>query len=268
MIIDSHVHIGKISFPVGKNRVSNLRKEDLLLALDKYQIDIALVSNIEGAEFDSDSRLGPKNEQIPQIVVMERTIEFVKENPRRLKALLWIKPFTEGYDNQIEILIRNNRNYIAGLKIHPYLSNLPLIDGKYQPYFELASKFQLPIQVHTENDGRSNVKYVHDVALIHNEIPFVMVHMGLDSDNSEAIDLIRKTDNLYGDTCEVETKKILKAIEVAGSEKILFGTDAVVHGIDTYERYLPMIKVLREKFSEEQVNNVLGKNCIRLSLFE
>ncbi|MFX1537733.1 MAG: amidohydrolase family protein [Promethearchaeota archaeon] len=264
MIIDSHTHIGKISFPVGKNRVSNLKKEDLLSALNKYQIDIALVSSIEGAEFDSESKLVSEDMQIPQILVMERTIDFVRRHPTKLKALLWIKPFTEGYDDQIEKIIRDNREFIAGFKVHPSLSNLPLFDQKYQPYFELASKFQLPIQIHTENDGKSNVKYVNDIAQMFSEISFVMVHMGLGSDNSEAINLIHKRDNLYGDTCEVETKRILKAIEVVGSKKLLFGTDAVVYGINTYERYLPMIKVIREKFSEDQVNNILGQNCIRI----
>ncbi|MFW9993984.1 MAG: amidohydrolase family protein [Candidatus Odinarchaeota archaeon] len=264
MIIDSHTHVGKTSFPVGKNRVSNLTEENLLAALDKYRIDLALVSSIEGAEFDSDSQLGPLDKQVPQITVLERTIGFVKRHPSRLKALLWIKPFTEGYDDRIEKVIRDNRTSIAGLKMHPSLSNLPFTDGRYRPYLELACRFQLPVQVHTENDGNSNVRYVHEAALAYPEIPFVMVHMGLNSDNSEAINLIKKTDNLYGDTCEVEMERVLKAIDVAGSEKILFGTDSVVHGIDTYGRYLPLVKTIRENFAIEQASNVLENNSIRI----
>ena len=44
MIIDSHTHIGTISYPVGKNRVSYLPGEDLIAAMKKYSIDFALVS--------------------------------------------------------------------------------------------------------------------------------------------------------------------------------------------------------------------------------
>lgn len=268
MIIDAHTHIGTTSFPVGKNRVSNLKEEKLLLALHKYQIDFALVSNIEGAEFNSDSCLGRTDEQIPQISVMEKTIDLARRCPNRLKALLWIKPFTEGYSDQIEQLIKRNTEFIAGFKIHPSLSDLPLTDEKYHPYLKLASKLQLPVQIHSEDDGRSNVRFVYDMALMYPRIPFIMVHMGFNSDNADAIDLMQKTDNLYGDTCEVKRKSVIKAIEVAGSEKLLFGTDAIVNGMDTYKKYVPIIKAIQQEFPGQQADNVLGENCVRLYKLE
>ena len=55
MIIDAHTHIGEISFPVGKSRISSMPERTLLDAIEKYSIDLVLVSSIEGAEFNSDN---------------------------------------------------------------------------------------------------------------------------------------------------------------------------------------------------------------------
>jgi len=38
----------------------------------------------------------------------------------------------------------------------------------------------------------------------------------------------------------------------------------VVNGIDTYERYLPLIEKIKDSFSDKEVADVLGMNCKRL----
>ena len=57
---------------------------------------------------------------------------------------------------------------------------------------------------------------------------------------------------------------VIRAINECGSDKILFGTDATVFGIDTYEKYLPVINSIKSNFGSEDVDNVLYKNCMRL----
>ena len=78
------------------------------------------------------------------------------------------------------------------------------------------------------------------------------------------IGIIRSRDNVYGDTCEVNTENVIKAINKCGSEKILFGTDAIVHGIDTYAMYMPLVEQIRKNFSKDQAENVLFRNCQRI----
>ena len=264
MIIDSHTHIGTIQYSVGKNRVSNLPKQDLITALNKYSINFALVSSIEGAEFNSVMQLVPRKQQIPQLQSMKHLIEFVINNKFKLKALLWVKPYNEKCNDKLEHFILKNKKYIAGLKMHPTLSNLKFTDNHFYPFFKLASKYKLPIQVHSENDGKSNVKFIYNIAQKYRDVIFIMVHMGLKTDTMEAINIIRRNDNIYGDICSVENKNIFKAICECGSNKILFGTDAIVNGIDTYEKYLPIIKYLKEKLKREDAENVLYKNCMRI----
>jgi predicted TIM-barrel fold metal-dependent hydrolase len=255
---------------VGKNRVSDLTPEDLITAMKKYSIDFALVSSIESAEFDSEGQLAPPEKQIPQLESFYKLEKFVQPRgdaqPGRptLKALLWIKPYTEKVTEALKQFINDNRDHIAGLKMHPSLSNIKYTDSRFIPYIKLAEKYDMPVQVHTEDDGLANPAYMAEVAAQFRSVKFIMVHMGLNTGNGEAIDIIRNNDNIFGDTCEVKTENVIKSINECGSEKIMFGTDAIVHGIDTYERYLPLIESIRNEFSQEEADNVLFRNCIRL----
>lgn len=270
MIIDSHTHIGHILYPVGKNRVSDLPAEQLLEAMDKYSINRALVSSIEGAEFDSAMNLAPAGKQIPQLQSFTSLLKIVRQHddtlPGRpgLKALLWIKPHTEEVTPALVKFIEENRDCIAGFKMHPSLSNMSFRDERFLPYLELADNTNVPVQVHTEDDGRSDPAFVEQVAAGFPGLDFVMVHMGLDTDKREAIRIIRDNANIYGDTCEVEIDNVFKAVEICGSEKILFGTDAIVHGIDTYMRYLPLIRSLKSRLDNDDADNILYANCMRL----
>jgi uncharacterized protein len=264
MIIDSHTHIGTIQYSVGKNKVSNLPGQDLLVALSKYSIDYALVSSIEGAEFNSEMRLALPEQQVSQLQSIEKLVEFVKKNEKKLRALLWVKPYTEICSSELENFVAANLRYIAGLKMHPSLSGLKFIDNKFVPYIKLAQKYQLPIQVHSENDGKSDVKFIYEVAKEFKDIDFTMVHMGLNTDNSEAIDIIKKNENIYGDISLVSKANVIKAIEKCGSHKILFGTDAIVNGIDTYEKHLPIIKSIKTKFRKEDRGRVFYRNCVKI----
>ncbi len=264
MIIDAHTHIGEISFPVGKSRISSMPERTLLEAIEKYSIDLVLVSSIEGSEFNSDKELMPADRQIPQLISMQRVVDFVKRNRQRAKALLWVKPYTEDRSRELDKFIRTNREFIAGVKIHPKLSNLEFRDKRMVPFIEMAGEYGFPILVHTENDGRSNVGFVEEVANRYGEINFIMAHMGMGSDNSEAIDIIKRNRNIFGDIALVESMNVVRAITECGSDKIIFGTDATVFGIDTYEKYLPVINSIKSNFDSEDLDNVLYKNCIRL----
>jgi predicted TIM-barrel fold metal-dependent hydrolase len=264
MIIDAHTHIGEISFPVGKSRISSMPEKTLLEAIEKYSIDLVLVSSIEGAEFNSDNELIPAERQVPQLISMQRVVDFVKRSDNRAKALLWVKPYTEERSKELDEFIRTNREFIAGVKIHPKLSNLEFRDKRIIPFVEMAGEYSFPILVHTEDDGRSNVGFVEEVAMKYREINFIMAHMGMGSDHREAIGIIKRNHNIYGDIALAESSNVIRAISECGSDKILFGTDATVFGVDTYKEYMPVISSMKSNFSPDDVDNVLYKNSIRL----
>lgn len=264
LIVDSHTHIGNIPFFVGKNRVKNLDGKDLITAMEKYRIGFALVSGLEGSEFDSDNRLAGKKLQISQVEGITRIARFVNDNKKRIKGLFWVKPFIEGLTKEVEQILKENLHCFCGIKLHPTLSGMKLTDKRFYPYLELAVNLNFPVQIHTENDGFSDVRYVGKIASIFPELKFIMVHMGMNTDNEEAIDLIKRSSNIYGDTCVVPHENVIRAIRECGSEKILFGTDAIVKGIDTYSDYIILAEKIQVMFTEKEASDILRTNCLKL----
>ena len=81
MIIDCHTHIGKIL-------TFDMPETMLLDSMDKYHIDFALVSNIEGAEFDEETR-ARVNQIGDRIAASQeaRVVEMSYADVQRLDAL-------------------------------------------------------------------------------------------------------------------------------------------------------------------------------------
>ncbi|MCX7772046.1 MAG: amidohydrolase family protein [Clostridia bacterium] len=233
---------------------------------DRYGIDFALVSNVEGTEADHHQNLLPAQEQIDQIEVNRRVLDLVSKNPTKLGAQLWLKPHTEGFKPEVEELISKNRNLIYSLKFHPYHSKLSFASQEVARYLELARKYDLPVVTHTAGDEDSSPDAVYEVAKRNPDINFVMVHMGLGTDNERAIALISKLPNLYGDTTWVKPEKAMKAIKVCGIDKIVFGTDNPIDGLDTYnhEFYKVYLHELRDTLGQEDYDKLMYKNAVKL----
>lgn len=265
MIIDTHVHIGEmIGF--------NMPEQMVLDSMAKYHIDYSLVSNIESAEYDGNLNIIPKEYQISQTASLEKSLKFARENPDKIGVFHWIKPAFEKVDDKLENMIKDNLDIIHGIKVHPYHSKTALDDPKLEPYYELAEKYNLPVTAHTGGCEEANSIHVYNAAIKHPKINFVMVHLGLGTDNKESIELLGKADNLYGDTTWVPMEHIIDAVNKFGSEKILFGSDNPIDGLDTYHNnprgeisiYPAYFNDLKGIIGEENYNNIMYKNAIRL----
>ena len=256
MIIDSHAHIGEmLNF--------KLSETVLLDSMERYAIDFCLVSNVESSEVDHEQVLIPSCSQHSQLKSNERVLKFVKQHPNRLGALIWVKPLLEAVDASLEALIEENRAVIYGLKVHPYHSRVAFDDKRMIPYFELARKYQLPIVTHTANDQYSTPLHVYEVAKRYPDLNFVMVHLGLGTDHELAIKLISKLPNLYGDTTWVNAKDTLKAIKVCGVDKIMFGSDNPIDGLETLGKriYQDYFYDLKNSLSHTDYEKLMGLNA-------
>lgn len=258
MIIDSHAHIGKfVNF--------NLEVETLLKGMKKYGIDFSLISNVEAGEVDHQQKEMPLEEQHSQVECTKKLVEIVRKNKDKLGALVWIRPRNEECDENLENIIKENLDVIYGLKVHPYHSKYSFADKKMFKYFQLAEKYNLPIVTHTAGDEDSAPKLVYEVAKLFPKVNFIMCHMGLGTDNEEAIELISKLPNLYGDTTWVPIEKVKKAIRKCGEDKILFGTDAPIDGLDMYSNEFYKYYFNGEtNLSKEILEKLLYKNTIKL----
>jgi len=257
MIIDVHVHTGSF--------IKEMPIELILDSMEKYNIDFSLVSNDLGVEVDHAQDLIEK--QTGQIELNLEMIDYAKAYPRKIGALLWIKPRTEGCNKEFDKLIATNREYIYGLKVHPYHSKMAFNSNEVNEYIKLAQKYSLPVVTHTANDYDSSPDLVYEVASNYPDVNFVMYHMGLGTDHNRAIELISKLPNLYGDTSWVKKDITLKAISKCGIDKILFGTDNPINGINTYgddRFYTYYFKDMKHDLSIEDYNKFMYKNAAKL----
>ncbi len=266
MIIDTHVHFGF------KEGFDELTTADVLYSMCEYHIDYAIVSSIAAVEFDHDLKLLPPSMQTPQLTCLQDTLSFVRAYPERLGAAFWVKPYTEAVTAEAEKCVAENIDIIKALKVHPYHSKTAFDGEKMVPYIELAERYDLPIIIHTGGCDEASPTRVYRAALKYPKVKFIMAHMGLGTDNSEAIDLICSLPNLYGDTAWVPVESTVRLIQKASSKKIVFGSDNPIDGKDTYlhnkwgERslYQSYFHELKELISAEDYENLMWRTAAEL----
>lgn len=269
MIIDTHAHIGdQFDF--------YMTEEMVLECINKYEVAYALISNADAVEVDCEQNLIPMQAQISQEDNLKRVLVFARENKGKIGVGVWVKPLTETMTQELEALIEENRDIIYALKLHPFHSKISPMDERVKPYLELAKKYNLAVVSHTGGCEEASPTHLYEAAKLYPEIPFVMVHMGLGSDNKEALDLLGKADNLYGDTAWVPMETTIEAIKRYGSKKMIFGSDMPIDGVDTYvcnpkgERslYQDYFHVLPKKISEEEYKDLMYRNAMEIFGFK
>ena len=266
MIIDTHVHIG------GEPAGFRMREEMVLEAMKKYQIDYAIVSNGDAAELDHQQKPFPAELQISQEAALHRTIQFARKHPDKIGVAVWVKPYLQGVTQELENMIKENLDIIYAIKSHPFHSNIAPTDKRVLPYLELAKKYHLAVISHTGGCAAASPTLLYQAAGLFPSVPFIMAHMGLGSDNKEAIELLGKAENLYGDTTWVPMSSTLLAIKQYGSKKILFGSDTPIDGVDTYlcnpkgERsvYQDYFHVLPQQTSADAYADIMYRNASQL----
>lgn len=264
MIIDMHAHIGE---------VMNFKMpgEVLIASMEKYNIDFSIISSCEAASFDHNNKMLPYTVQKSQETVFQDTLDFARKYKGKLAVMPWVKPHYEKVSNELIAMIRNNLDITVGIKVHPFHSFISFNSPQVEEYIKLAESFDLPMLVHTGNTTECSCMGVYEMAVKYPNVNFIMGHMGLGTDNREAIKLIKKQKNLYGDTAWVPLESTLLAIEECGVHKIMFGTDNPIDGVDTMgvnpkgERslYQQYFNELKDLISQEEYEKLMYKNAIK-----
>lgn len=266
MVIDTHVHTGLF---VSKEKVVDMTEEIVLKSMELYGIDFALVSNC-AEEYDCELKPVPREKQKTQEQAFLEAVSFARKNKDKIGIMPWIKPTTETADERFEEILKENLDVIYGIKVHPFHSDIEFDSEKIDPYIKLASKYKLPVAVHTADYDKASPVRVYNVAKKYPDVNFIMVHMGLCTDNKEAIEILGKLPNLYGDTTWVSLESTIEIVKRYGSKKIFFGTDSPIDGLHTYKQndkgepslYLRYFNELEEKIGKEAYEDIMYKNAI------
>lgn len=263
MFIDMHMHTG------GEAVGFHMTPEMILELMEKYKVDYGMISNGDSGECDHQKKLLPENLQVPQEKALQDNIDFARANLSKICLAVWVKPRTQGMTQKLWDLMEKNLDIIKAIKLHPYHSNISPIDKKVIPYIEFAKSHNLAVISHTDKEGPASPDKLYEVAKMFPSVPFVMAHMGLGSDNSEAVELLSKADNLFGDTAWVPLETTIKVVERYGSERIMFGSDAPIDGVDTYKCnprgdrsiYMDYFEKLLDLVGEKAYDNIMFKNA-------
>lgn len=258
MTIDSHLHLP----PVNDDKDFKKAKKKLLSKMDEAGIDYAIVipDSIQGSDIGD----------------LDTVLDLV-EGEERLFALGAMDVKNQGSDwlDKLDKLLEKGK--IKGIKIFPGHEPIYPTDERFKPLYELLSKYNYPLVVHTgpnpdepEAAKYNDPKYIVEVAQDFPNLRIVIAHYFWPR-VQYCYETTREYENIYYDTSaladkevlektgEKEVKDVLKKTIDADAQSVLFGTD---FSMCDFEAHLNLVDSL--VISESARERILWKNASNL----
>ena len=203
-IIDVHSHYGKWPFPMRGTGV-----EFSLELMKRRGISRTIMSSAGAIVYD----FVDGNEE------MARAIE---GHPELLGYVTLNPNYFDASCRELEEYFKKP-NFV-GAKIHPAYCRRPISSPQNRALVRKIAEYGRPLLIHTY--GQGTPAQVLDLAQDCPDLPIIMGHGGADAWR-EAADVITKAENVYMEFCcsLLETDKVRRSIEIAGADRILFGSD-------------------------------------------
>jgi hypothetical protein len=241
-IIDPHQHTGSWPFP---GRFGGIEMN--VYYMQRYNISAVIISSTEGIVSDM---VGGNARLAEYISGRPGLYGYVVVNPNDLK--LSCQQMDHYYAN---------KQFVAA-KIHPSYAGQSLSSPKMAPLIaEIAARGK-PALIHTW--GVAEVRALGALAQRHPQWRVLMAHGGGDAWR-EALVVAKDTPNIYLEFCcsAVESRKVERAVEALGAERILFGSDATLFDAGY------MLGMYKEaNLPPEAQAQVMGGNALKLFALE
>ncbi|WP_182103377.1 amidohydrolase family protein [Niallia taxi] len=280
-IIDAHIHLSNIqSF---KETAQLLSKVDYSLAGVQVEMEAANIVLAIGMGVTETPKMGfPDYEaNTPMGLDLGDTL------PRTIVYCAGINPYKLGTAAIAELEREIQKDNVVGIKI--YLGYYPFYayDQVYDPVYELAEKYYLPVVFHTGDtySERGLLKYSHplaidEVAVKYRKIRFMMAHFG-DPWTLTGAEILYKNRNVYADLSGlvVGARKELEqaqqgiflqhlrhALVYSNSyDKLLFGTDWPLAPFGPYIEFIQ--NLIPEMYHEDVFYNTALKVFPKIKKF-
>jgi predicted TIM-barrel fold metal-dependent hydrolase len=159
-----------------------------------------------------------------------------------LRAIGIADPNRTGTDHLQRVEVQLRIGKIVALKGYlGYLYHGPDSAG-YQPYFELAARYDVPFIFHTGDNWsrKAKVKYAHpllidEVAVDHPNVKIVMAHFG-NPWCMDAAEVIYKNDNVWADVCAILVGDADHFARITATGYLRRTVERVRHAIEFTER--------------------------------
>ncbi|WP_216831836.1 amidohydrolase family protein [Alkalihalobacterium elongatum] len=273
-IIDAHIHFSNIqSF---KDTATNLSLVDysskgLHQEMEAGNIKLAIgmgVTETPQMEFPDHHAASPMG------------LDLEEELPTKVAVCPGINPYQLNQSGLDTLESELRKTEVVGIKI--YLGYYPYYayDAVYQPVYDLAAAYNVPVVFHTGDtySERGLLKYAHpltldEVAVMRRDVNFMMAHLG-DPWVLTGAEVVYKNRNMFADLSGwiVGTKEELDAKSKGNFldhirhaitfcdhyEKLVFGSDWPLAPIKDYANFIG------DLIPSKHVEDVFYKNAIRL----
>lgn len=202
--------------------------------------------------------------------------------PDNLFTCVGINPVTLHQEGQLEALEESLQwDHVVGIKLYAGYYHYNVGDAIYDPVYDLARKYALPIVIHgglTYSD-HGLLKYSHPLSmeetfLKHRDITFMLCHLG-DPWVMDTAALLEKNPNLYADLSGWIVGDSSKVYRLMGEQtyvdhfkraivfaekydRLVFGTDWPLVPLDAY------IAFIKNLIPEAQWENVFYNNALQV----
>jgi predicted TIM-barrel fold metal-dependent hydrolase len=156
-----------------------------------------------------------------------------------LRQLVWVVP---GRTPVAEVRRRLEAGHV-GLKLHPSLDRFPADDRRLDPYLRLAAEARVPVAVHSA-PGNADPDRIRRLAERFGSVPVLLYHtyLGPPWGRRRAARHAQQQPNLYLETSWCGSREVLRLVDEAGPERVLFGSDGAVDGPWHYVRRPPNVE--------------------------
>ncbi len=212
-IIDPHTHMGPYhNFPIPGDPWA----AGMVSVMDEQGVDTAVTAPMIALE--GGMREG---NQI--------AIDAAHDFPGRFFAFATINPNFSDVEIREELEWCFQNECFKGIKIHPGTHDTPGNDPRYQPVWEFANEYELPILIHTwGTDPRCNPAMFEPIARDYPGARLILGHSGATPGGiDEAIRVCQAVGNTYLDlTKSIIFRGMLEyMVREVGPDRILWGTD-------------------------------------------
>lgn len=150
------------------------------------------------------------------------------------------------------------RDFFVGFKVLCDYWRVPLTDPRFNGLWQFAHRHRLPILIHTWSGPYDSPAMLKDIARKYPNAFFLLAHSGgVDDGRREAVELARHNKNVFLEWCGSFHTTIPweETIAQIGPERVVFGTDAVMHNI-AWE----LGRLLSLDVPESKLIPILGRN--------
>lgn len=217
-IIDAHGHIGLHNTLIVKEVDLEQQIDNILDVMNNFNIGCTLISGLEALL--SDAVQGNWNLLNVAKKYIGKFFGYVVFNANYGEQLI----------NQFDAYFMEN--FFIGFKIHGDFSCIKLSDERFNPVYEYADKFRLPILVHCYSGTYSDPLYLKHILRQYPKAIFILGHAGGDNAGRRICEEYAKVyDNVYLEFCGSFDSDISWTDTVGriSSKKVVFGTDSMFH---------------------------------------